>query len=168
VEDQDLHRRNATAGTLPAVRPLLVVASLLVLAGGGEKPEPATTTAAAAGPCDLAKPEKTVDAPAGLIVPDGALVESVSPQPPNEKAEGFLPMTPGGFVAAFERETRLGILLKENEGRDAEMMVTDGKRRSFWKLTLACPEGSRFTVLTGEEKAPRAARRAIRRHAAKN
>jgi hypothetical protein len=47
------------------------------------------------------------------------------------------------------------------------MMVTDGKQRSFWKLTLACPEGSRFTVLTGEELAPGAARKAIRRHARK-
>lgn len=150
-------------------RPAILAAAAL-LAGCGSAEEPTATgrapAASQSGPCDSARPARTVAAPKGLIMPSGALVESVTPQPPNERAEGFVAMTPSGFVAAFERETRLGILFKENEGRDAEMMVTDGKRRSFWKLRLACPEGSRFTVLTGEEMAPRAARRAIRRHAA--
>jgi hypothetical protein len=164
VENQHLHPpRN---GIFAAVRLLpMMTACALLLAACGEKKEPvAAEPTSEAGPCDLARPKKTIDPPAALIVPDGIEVESISPQPPNEKVEGFLPMKPGDFVAHFEREKRLGILFSENEGRDAEMMVTDGKRRSFWKLTLACPEGSRFTVLTGEEQAPAAARRAIKRH----
>ena len=116
------------------------------------------------GPCDLARPKTTIDPPKSLIVPDGIEVEEVSPLPPNQKVAGYLPMTPSQFLKVFDRDRRLGILFRENELRDAEMMVTDGRTRSFWKLTQACPEGSRFTVLTGEELAPAAARRAIRRH----
>ena len=150
------------------MRPLIVlsIAALLAGCGGGDDGDTASSTAPTEGaPCDLARPKKTVDPPAGLIAPDGIEVEAVSPLPPNQKVTGFLPMTPSAFIAEFDKNTKLGILFREDEGRDAEMMVTDGKHRSFWKLTLACPEGSRFTVLTGKELAPDAARRAIRRHA---
>ena len=149
------------------MRPLLIAMSALLLAGcgGDDEGKPPAAATSEAGPCELARPKKAIDPPQGLIAPDGIEVEAIDSLPPNQKVTGFLPLTPGGFVAAFERDKRLGILFKENEGKDAEMMVTDGRFRSFWKLTLACPEGSRFTVLTGKELAPDAARRAIRRHA---
>jgi hypothetical protein len=165
VKNQRLH---ATAeGTLAAVRPLLLASLALLLAAcGGDDGDSAPAAATSeAGPCELARPKKAIDPPEGLIAPEGIEVEDVEPLPPNQKVTGFLPLTPSQFIAGFERDKRLGILFKEDEGKDAEMMVTDAKQRSFWKLTLACPEGSRFTVLTGEELAPAAARRAIRRHA---
>ena len=150
------------------MRSLIVTAlAVLVLAGcgGDDDASPPAAATSEAGPCDLARPKKTIDPPEGLITPDGIEVEEVAPLPPNQKVTGFLPLTPSEFIKAFDEDKRLGILFREDEGRDAEMMVTDGKIRSFWKLTLACPEGSRFTALTGEELAPDAARRAIRRHA---
>jgi hypothetical protein len=151
------------------VRPLLLACLALLLGGCGGDDKPAApekkATAAEEGPCALARPKKPIPPPEGLITPEGIEVEAIATEVPNQKVTGFLPMTPAGFLAAFGREKRLGILFKESEHRDAEMMVTDGRHRSFWKLTLACPEGSRFTVLTGDEQAPKAARKAIRRHA---
>jgi hypothetical protein len=148
------------------MRPFLVAALMLLLAGcGGDDDTKSAAAPEEGAPCDFARPQKAMDPPSGLIVPEGIEVEAVTSQPPNQKVTGFLPMTPGDFITGFEREKQLGILFKENEGHDAEMMVTDGKRRTFWKLTLACPGGSRFTALTGEELAPDAARKAIRRHA---
>ena len=148
-------------------RALAIVLAAALLAGCGgadDDAAPRETAATEAGPCEFARPKQVLDAPESLIVPDGIEVEEVTPLPPNQKVAGYLPMTPSQFLAVFDRDRRLGILFRENERRDAEMMVTDGRTRSFWKLTQACPEGSRFTVLTGEELAPAAARRAIRRH----
>ena len=146
---------------------LLISGALLAGCGGGDgggaEPTPQAVKTEG-GPCEFARPKRTVEPPKTLIVPDGIEVEEVAPLPPNQKVAGYLPMTPPQFLKLFDRDRRLGILFRENELRDAEMMVTDGRTRSFWKLTQACPEGSRFTVLTGEELQPAAARRAIRRH----
>jgi hypothetical protein len=154
---------------VPRLLALLLAVSLLAGCGGGDAPprEPTRSTAAAddGDPCAAARPEKTVEAPEALDVPDGAEVEEVEPLPPNQKVAGFIPVTPSSFLKLYDRDRSVGILFREDEKRDAEIMVTDGKQRSFWKLTLACPKGSRFTVLTGEELAPGAARKAIRRHA---
>src|SRR3954453_17698242 len=98
----------------------------LLLAGCGKDAKPAATTAPTeGGPCDLARPDKPIAPPRGLITPQGTGVGPVrpgAPEAPNQKVTGSLPMTPGEFIDAFEHDKRLGILFKENEGRDAEMM----------------------------------------------
>jgi hypothetical protein len=146
------------------VRRVGVLAVVLALAGCGSDaagPEAGRAAAKPADPCH--RPATTVAGPEGLVVPEGTLFGSVRDAPPNRKAEGFVALTPARFVTYMERRADVGILFRESEGADAEVMVTDGRQRSFWKLVKACPDGSRFSVLTGRELAPAAARKAIRR-----
>jgi hypothetical protein len=130
--------------------------------GGADAGAPPETAAATPAPDPCHRPARPVRAPKGLVIPEGTLVAKITERPPNKQVEGFVALAPDRFVEFMARREGIGILFREAEGRDAEVMVTDGRQRSFWKLRTACPEGSRFTVLTGAEPAPAAARKAIR------
>ncbi|HVL95124.1 MAG TPA: hypothetical protein VM266_04630 [Solirubrobacteraceae bacterium] len=146
---------------MPRRRLAAVALAALAASGcGGSDPPPraAGTPAPTASPCDAARPDDPIPAPERLVTPRGTLVDEVASLPPNTKVSGYVPLEPDEFVRRMTRRRGLRVLFKEAEGTDAEVLVTDGRERSFWKVVLACPGGSRFTVLTGEETTPGAFR----------
>ena len=137
----------------------VMLAALLLAACGDDaqtaaSPTPTPTPRAAAtpdDPCGAVRPEKPVDRPKGLLGPADVEIGLSAPLPPNLKVEGFIPLTPAQFASGIERRDEYDILFQEAEVGESEVMFTDGRHRNFWKVVKACPEGSKFTALVGDE-----------------
>jgi hypothetical protein len=113
-------------------------------------------TAVALG-CESVVPSPAVKTPRGLVVPDGPrVVTGVTRKRPDDEritvVEGYVEQLPGDLVKAFEAQKGVRVLFKEDEGFEAELLVSDGRHRAFWKVVRACPAGSRFTALYSAER----------------
>ena len=130
--------------------------------GGGAPAATQTPAATAAGPrvalgCESVVPSPTVKTPRGLVVPEGSRIVtgSTRKRPDDERitvVEGYVERLPGDLVKAFEAQKGVQVLFKEDEGFEAELLVSDGRHRAFWKVVRACPSGSRFTALYSAER----------------
>ena len=129
-------RGRALSGALVAV----------VLGGCGSDGE--RLTAAVPAGCEAAAPKTTQALPRELPRPS---VEPIAAESRSSDGmsivQGFVARLPGEVLTDITRRPGLRVIASEDEGSDAELTVTDGRRRTAYKLVRACAEGSRFTAV---------------------
>lgn len=105
------------------------------------------------GSC-TATPDPATDAelPAGLVVPDDAIVTSVEPADPITNVQGYIPWTPVQYRVWLQFVAPdVEVLQIEDEIREAEALVTDGSHRMFVKAQAVCETGSVFVAVVAPE-----------------
>jgi hypothetical protein len=90
------------------------------------------------------------EAPDGLLLPDGAIIQKVTPQGPLVNVTAYVPMTPVQFEQTY-RDLGVEILITENEIFEAELLVSDGTHRNFLKAAALCKEGSSVLAVVAPE-----------------
>lgn len=90
------------------------------------------------------------EAPEGLMLPEGAVIQKVTPQGPLVNVTAYVPMTPVQFEESY-RELGVEILISENEIYEAEMLVSDGSHRNFLKAAALCKKGSSVLAVVAPE-----------------
>jgi hypothetical protein len=139
--------------------PLIV----LLLAGcgnGAAAPEtrttpPDQTPVASGGACQQYIPKEPLAAPKGLIEPPGQLiVGKVTRVAPQVRVEGFIAGQPAGVRNFFLKSRYVKVSFSEDEGFEAEALVSDGRWRNFWKVARACDRGSVFAAIVVREEKP--------------
>lgn len=99
--------------------------------------------------CDAA-PDPGGEAPDGLLLPDDAVIQNVTPQGPLVNVTAYVPMTPVQFEQVY-RELDVEILISENEIYEAELLVSDGRHRNFLKAAALCKQGSSVLAVVAPE-----------------
>lgn len=147
----------------PLIVLVLLCSTLLAGCGEGAPEAPGGASVPTAPPtpradaCAAIRPAPLAGRVSGLIFPRGTVVGKVTERADGAtQVEGFIPMTPSGFLRSVERRRGIRVLFRENEGRESEALLSDGRRRNFWKVLAACPQGSKFVAVIIEEpdKAP--------------
>ena len=87
----------------------------------------------------------------GLVVPDGTVVTRVQQQAPLTNVTAFTPLTPAQFEASFLDMADITVLLNENEIYEAELLITTGSHRTFFKATATCKHGSTLLAVVAPE-----------------
>jgi hypothetical protein len=129
----------------------------VVLAGGCGQPEPALTAQGdPLGPLEAlpeceAPPSPSADAPEGLVLPDSAVVQQVTPQDPLVNVTAYVPMTPVQFEQAYAELDGIEILITENEVYEAELLISNGTHRNFFKAAATCSQGSAIIAVVAPE-----------------
>jgi hypothetical protein len=128
----------------------------LTLAGcGAGADEPfdidSTEPLAALPPCE-APPSPSDDPPVdGLVVPDGSVVTSVTPQGPVTSVLGYIPMTPIQIRFHYTDREGLELMVLEDEVYEAEVLLGSGAHRMYLKANASCDEGSSFQAIVAPE-----------------
>lgn len=99
--------------------------------------------------CD-APPAPDGEAPEGLLLPDDAVIQNVTPQGPVVNVTAYVPMTPVQFQQVYE-DLDVDILISENEIYEAELLVSNGTHRNFLKAAALCKEGSSVLAVVAPE-----------------
>lgn len=138
-------------------RPLAIcVAVLLLVACGGSGTAADDGTSDPTGPLEALPacedpPEAVTDQVEGLIVPDGVIVQQVTPQEPLVNVAAYVPMTPVQFEIAIAALDGITVLHSENEIFEAELLVSDGSFRNFLKASATCSQGAQLLVVIAPE-----------------
>jgi hypothetical protein len=132
----------------------VAVAALAMLACGDPQPE-LTEQGDPLGPLEALAdceglPAAEGEAPDGLMLPDGAIIQKVTPQGPLVNVTAYVPMTPVQFEQTY-RELDVEILITENEIYEAELLVSNGTHRNFLKAAALCKEGSSVLAVVAPE-----------------
>jgi hypothetical protein len=128
------------------------------VAGCRAEPEPRAGLPAACGP---SVPEAPRPLPPSFPRPAGrVLAEAPQRSGRMVQVSGFVTGTPTQAIDSLSADPGATILLREDEGADAELTTSDGRARTAWKFVVACPAGSRFTAVQAPEiqRQPAAAR----------
>lgn len=91
------------------------------------------------------------DVPTALVLPAATIVTAVQEIDPVVSVEGYVPLTPSQFRRFYENVAGYELLQREDEGFDAEVLVTDGGTRVFLEVLAVCAQGSRFVAVLGED-----------------
>ena len=141
-------------GPVRRVAVTLLAAALLV--AGCSDPQPALTKQGdplgaleALADCQ-GTPAAEGEAPEGLLLPEGAVIQKVTPQGPLVNVTAYVPLTPVQFEQSY-RELDVEILISENEIYEAEMLVSDGTHRNFLKAAALCKNGSSVLAVVAPE-----------------
>jgi len=102
-------------------------------------------------PCESEPPAAEDTEVPGLVVPDGAVVTTVTPQDPLTRVDGYVAMTPVEVRAYYQQLDDLQIILIEDEVYEAEVLLSDGEYRSYVKALAQCAQASRFLVVVAPE-----------------
>lgn len=107
--------------------------------------------------CEPAVPATRVPTPRGLIIPDGirVIAESTRKRPDDDRitvVEGYVERVPSQLVKEFKAAEDIEIQLSEDEEFEAELLVSDGRYRAFWKVVRVCLAASKFTALYSSER----------------
>lgn len=89
-------------------------------------------------------------APEGLLLPEGAVIQDVTPQGPLVNVTAYVEMTPVEFQQTYD-DLDLEILVSENEIFEAELLVSDGEYRNFLKAAALCKRGSSVLAVVAPE-----------------
>ena len=143
-------------------RPLAAVAAcvLLTSCAGGAQPAPPAAPAGGASPtagvlealpaCPSPPAAVATDVE-GLTLPPGSVVTGVTPQKPLVNVDAFVPLTPIDFESSFRGLEGVKILFTENEIFEAELLISNGKYRNFYKATASCNRGSTVLAVVAPE-----------------
>jgi hypothetical protein len=151
-----------TRGRFPAVRRAAVLIVLVLAGCGGDDPaQPETRTtppsqtpvASSGGVCARYVPTDPVPVPKGLILPEGEVIAGkVTRVPPQVRVEGFIRSQPAAVRNFFLSSEDVKVTFSEDEGFEAEALITDGRFQNFWKVSKACDGGSLFAAIVVREK----------------
>ena len=148
-----------------AMRPTGVLAAAVLLAGltaCANQPAVQPTPAPAAVPSDAGSeltalpacpppPPASGETVEGMTAPEGTIVTKVEQQDPLTNVTGYVPMTPVQFETSFRTLEEVTILLSENEVYEAELLITNGTHRTFFKATATCKRGSSLLAVVAPE-----------------
>jgi hypothetical protein len=107
-------------------------------------------------PCTSPPPAAETEPIEGLLLPDGAVVTSVTAADPLTTIEGYAPLTPIQLRVYYQRLDGVEVLKAEDEVWESETLITDGKHRLFVKAQAACSEGSILVAVVAPEAAAEA------------
>jgi len=131
---------------------------LTVAACGDRAAVPAAAPLASATPvatvdaCSRVRPASGLRRVPGLIAPAGAVsTKSTRRADGALQVDGFVPLSPTGFLRAIEQKRGVKVYFRETEGHESEALLGDGRYRNFWKVLAVCPQGSRFLAVVLEE-----------------
>lgn len=133
-----------------------IVLTLTACGGGQQTPQPGDLTAPleVLPACGPAPAPADVELPPGLVLPDDTVVTSVTTRGPLSQVTGYVAMTPVQLRRYYEERGDLEQLQIEDEVFEAEILVSDGSRRTFVKARAACSQGSDvFAVVAAETDA---------------
>lgn len=144
------------------LRPVAAVVAGLLLAscGGGAQPRPSGRPATAASPTvgvlaafpECQSPPAAVETEVeGLTLPEGSVVTKVTPQKPLVNVNAYVPMTPVDFENSFQGLDGVRVLFSENEIFEAELLISNGAHRNFYKATATCRRGSDVLAVVAPE-----------------
>lgn len=88
----------------------------------------------------------------GLTLPPSSTVTSVMPTGPITQVTGYVAMTPIQVRVDFQSRTDIQVISAEDEGFEAEVLVSDGEHRTFFKAQATCSEGSLFVAVVAPEE----------------
>jgi hypothetical protein len=126
----------------------ILVVPLVALAACADKPEPPTTaTTAACGPA----PTSSVRGVRETLLPTGAVLTSLQPAQDRTTLEAYVPRTPVALRAEYEARDDLRVLEAEDEGHEAELLVSDGSRRAVVKINAECGGASTMRLVIAPE-----------------
>lgn len=137
-----------------------LVLALAVAACGSGQPAATSTSGGPTGAGPLAAlPECTspparrpdIDKVRGLSLPDGSVITNVTQQDPLVTVLAFVPLTPAQFEAAYPNMDSIEVLITENEVFEAELLVSNGEYRNFFKATATCQNGSNVLAVVAPE-----------------
>ena len=136
--------------------PRMLACLLLVAVGACSSAPPPADTRDPTGPLE-ALAECPAPAPAitegvqGLILPEGALVQQVTPSDPLTNIAAYVEMTPVEFEQYYRNRDGIEVLVGENEIYEAEMLVSDGTHRNFLRATAVCRRGVQIVGVVAPE-----------------
>lgn len=87
----------------------------------------------------------------GLTVPDGTVVTKVEQQDPLTNVSAYTPMTPAQFERTYLEMAGVTVLINENEIYEAELLISNGTHRTFFKATATCRQGSSLLAVVAPE-----------------
>ena len=102
-------------------------------------------------PCGKSPSPDPDPPPPGAVVPPGARITAVREQAPLVQLNGYVTSTPRQVRAWVEAESGLDVVASEDEGYEAELLVTDGTWRTFVKARAVCEEGSLLAEVIAPE-----------------
>lgn len=127
------------------------IALVLLAAGcGAAGADAPRAPALALPPCEAAPPTVAADVP-GLVLPAGARVTSVTPQPPLTSVTAWVGRTPLEVRAQLEGRHDLQLLHVEDEVFEAEALLSDGAHRTYLRARAACATGSSVLAAVAPE-----------------
>ena len=136
--------------------PRLLACLVVVACAACSQAPPAAAPRDPSGPLE-ALAECSAPAPAvtegveGLILPEGALVQQVTPSNPLTNIAAYVEMTPVEFEQHYRNREGIEVLIGENEIYEAEMLVSDGTYRNFLKATAVCARGVQIIGVVAPE-----------------
>jgi hypothetical protein len=87
-----------------------------------------------------------------MLLPDAEVrVAKVLRRPERVYAEGFVRAEPSAVHRSLVDDPDHEVHFSDDEGFEAEALVSDGEHRTFWKVTRSCRGGSRFVALVSRE-----------------
>ena len=101
-------------------------------------------------PCE-APPEGTGEVVKGLIAPEGLIITNVRVQKPLTNVTAYIEQTPVQFEAAYTERSDITIISSENEVFEAEMLISDGKYRNYFKAAAMCDKASQLLIVIAPE-----------------
>jgi len=87
----------------------------------------------------------------GLHLPDESVVTSTRDTGPLTQVQGFVGLTPIQFRIYYQERDDLEVLHVEDEGFEAEILVSDGENRMFAKAQAFCSRGSNMVAIVAPE-----------------
>lgn len=132
-----------------------LVVALAVIAGGCRSAEQPRGVVPVKPGCEGIAPAKPASPVAGLLLPRARVVPAPVPRSRGDGqitfASGYVEVSPDHLLRAFERRPGIRVLLSESEGFEAEVLVSDGRHRNFWKVLRRCNGGSSFSATIAPE-----------------
>lgn len=89
----------------------------------------------------------------GLVLPDGAVITSVTDAGPLTTIEGWVPLTPIQLRVYYQRLDGIEVLKAEDEVWESESLISDGAHRLFVKAQAQCSTGSLLVAVVAPEEA---------------
>lgn len=83
----------------------------------------------------------------GLYLPAQATIVEVDADGPLTEVTGYVALTPVQLRAWFQTRDELEVIQVEDEVRESEALLYDGRYRLFVQALALCDQGSRFTAV---------------------
>ena len=130
---------------------LLVVATLVACGGDDSTTDSAPPPPAEFPECGPPPTPKKEFHIKGFVVPDVAIITGARKRGPVTNIHGYVEMKPADLRAYYEELSGVTLLLSEDEIIEAEVLLSDGKYRTYFKARSVCQEGSDFVAAVARE-----------------
>jgi hypothetical protein len=85
--------------------------------------------------------------PVGAVIPPGTRVTAFRQQDGLGQLNGYVTSTPRQVRAWIAEQPGLEVVAAQDDGYEAQLLVSDGSRRTFVKVRAVCTQGSRLVEI---------------------